>query len=282
MSLCQRTIGGLLLLGCLQPATFASRDQPPVDLQAITRGVRDAIQLDLARRSQFTYISRERGVDISRLGKVTVGPLRTFEVYPSSKLGDTWKRLIAIDGKPLDPAELARRDREHARDLLQKAERAKTESPRQRATRLREEAEEIRERDAILEDSYAVFELGFICREELDGQPVLVLSLKPRVQAHVATREGEWMKQFSGKMWVSEPGYHIARLDLRALDDVSIGWGVVARIHSGSGFTFVRKKIEDAWLPSELTVEGSGRTLLFRKFQVKTVTTYSDHKKAGL
>ncbi len=280
MSLCQRAIGGLLLLGCLQPATFASNDQ--VDLQAVARGVRQAIQIDLAQRSHFTYISRERDVDISKLGKVSLGPLRTFEVYPGSKPGETWKRLIGVDGKPLDPAELARRDREHERDLLKKAEREKTETPRQRAARLQEEAEEIRERDAILEDAYAVFELGFICRETLDGQPMLVLSLKPRAQARVATREGEWMKQFSGQMWVSEPGYHIARLDLRALDDVSIGWGVVARIHSGSGFTFVRKKIEDAWLPSELTVEGSGRTLLFRKFQVKTVTTYSDHKKAGL
>jgi hypothetical protein len=281
MSLCQRAIGGLLLLWCLQPATFAARDQPPVDLQALARSIREAIRIDYASRSHFTYIERQRDVDISRLGKVSVGPLRTFEVYPSSKPGDTWKRLIAVDGKPLDPDELARRDREHERDLLKKAEREKTESPRQRAARLLEEAEEIRERDAILDDAYAVFELGFICRETFDDQPVIVLSLKPRAQARVTTREGEWMKQFSGKIWVSDPGHHIARLELRAMDDVSIGWGVVARIHSGSGFTFVRKKIQDAWLPSELTLEGSGRTLLFRKFQVKTVTTYSDHKRAG-
>ena len=53
--------------------------------------------------------------------------------------------------------------------------------------------------------------------------------------------------------------------------------GVVARVEPGSGFDFVRKKVDGNWVASELTIEGSGRTLLFRKFQIKTVTTSSAH-----
>jgi hypothetical protein len=33
------------------------------------------------------------------------------------------------------------------------------------------------------------------------------------------------------------------------------------------------------WLPVEMKFEASGRTLLFRKFQIFTVTSYSDYKK---
>jgi len=62
------------------------------------------------------------------------------------------------------------------------------------------------------------------------------------------------------------------------IDHLSIGWGVVARVEPGSGFDYVRTRVADAWLPSALTVEGSGRTLLFRRFEVKTVTTYTRHQ----
>jgi hypothetical protein len=53
---------------------------------------------------------------------------------------------------------------------------------------------------------------------------------------------------------------------------------VIARLEPGSGFDYTRTRVSDAWLPAELTVEGSGRTLLFRRFAVKTVTTYSRHQ----
>jgi hypothetical protein len=86
------------------------------------------------------------------------------------------------------------------------------------------------------------------------------------------------LKQFTGRMWVSQDNYHLARVQLRATDHVSVGWGVVARVEPGSGFDYRRTRIGDAWAPAQLTLEGSGRTLLFRKFQVKTVTTYTSHK----
>jgi hypothetical protein len=245
---------------------------------ALASAIRETLRREYAAPLAFTYIENRREVDISRFGAVTVGPLRTFEVYPTDT-ADEYKRLVAIDGKPLDAAELARRDAEHQRDLQKRAERDRTESPQRRAARLKKEAEEIRERDAILDDAAAVFEMGYACREVLDSQPVLVLTLTPRQNARTTTREGGWMKKFAGRMWVSEDGHHIARLRLQAFDDVSIGWGVVARVEAGSGFDYVRTKVAGTWLPSKLTIEGSGRTLLFRSFQVKTVTTYTNHRR---
>ena len=112
----------------------------------------------------------------------------------------------------------------------------------------------------------------------VDGQPVVVVKLTPRPNARVTTSDGERMKQFAGKLWVSEGDYRLARVQLQAIDSVSVGWGVVARVEPGSGFDFVRKKVAGAWVASELTIEASGRTLLFRRFQIKSVTTYSGHQ----
>ena len=66
---------------------------------------------------------------------------------------------------------------------------------------------------------------------------------------------------------------------MRAVDDVSIGWGIVGRVHEGSRFVFARRKTDGAWLPSEVTFQATGRTLLFRKFEIDTTTTFSNYQR---
>ena len=263
----------LLALPLMTIAALSARVQPPSDLDAFARKVCDVIRTEYAEPVRFNYIEEGRDVDVSMLGKVSVGPMQKFEVRQEPP-GEAWKRLVAVDGKPLDAAELARLDAEHRK----KVERVRSETPRQRAARLKMEADELRERDEILDDAARVFAFSSMGRERIDGQPVVVVNLAPRPNARVTTSDGQRMKQFAGRMWVSDGDYHIARVRLHAVDSVSVGWGVVARVEPGSGFDFVRKKFAGAWVASELTIEGSGRTLLFRKFQIKSVTTYSSHQ----
>ena len=181
------------------------------------------------------------------IGKVSVGPRQTFEVRQNPP-GEAWRRLIAIEGKPLDAAEQARRDAEHQRQLRKKAEREKAETARQRAARLKKDTDELRERDEILDDAERVFAFSFLSSETIDGQPLVVVGLTPRPDARVTTSDGERMKQFAGKLWVAADDYRLARVQLHAIDSVSVGWGVVARVERGSGFDFVRKKVAGAWV----------------------------------
>jgi len=252
-----------------------SSAQGSIDLDALARSVHATLLKEYRQEQRYTYLEKRRDVEISKLGKVYLGPLRTFEVYPRT-FGPDYKRLIEVEGKPLDAAELARRDEEHRRNQAKEAERQRREAPERRAARLKKEQEELEE---IVNDAARVFAFELVGREQIDGDPMIVVSLKPRPDAHVTSREGEWMKKMTGRLWISEAGHHIARMRLHATDDLSIGWGVVARVESGSGFQYVRKRIGADWVPLELTVEGSGRTLLFRRFSVKTVTTYSNHQR---
>jgi hypothetical protein len=265
----------LLALGSGQSRPGAAPAAQAPDLDALARSVRETLLQEYREEPRFTYIEKRRDVEISKLGKVYIGPLRTFEVYPRA-FGPDYKRLIEIEGKPLDAAELARRDDEHRRNLAKQAERERLEPPQHRAARHKKEQDELFE---TVNDAARVFAFGFVGRETLDGETVIVVTLKPRADARVTSREGEWMKKLEGRMWIAESDHHIARLRLHAVDDVSIGWGVVARVEPGSGFEYVRKRIGGSWVPLELTVEGSGRTLLFRRFSVKTTTTYSNHQR---
>jgi hypothetical protein len=271
-----RTFGFALLCAFL---THAHQPLPDLSPGEFARRVREAIQQDAQIQQDFTYLERRREVKISKLGKVTLGPPRTFEVIPAPTPGQTYKRLIAENGVPLPAEELARRDAEHQKDIAEARDRQRRESASQRSERLERAASEQREREQILNDAFRVYEARIEGRTTVDEQPVLITRLTPRRDADVSTREGRWMKQFEGQMWVAEADYQIVKIDMRATSDVTIGWGVVGRIHKGSRVLYVRRRFENAWLPAETTYEASGRTLIFRPFRFNVSTTYSDYKR---
>jgi hypothetical protein len=268
----------LMLLWSVTPVARQA-PLPAIDQSELARRIRESVRLDYQSQANFTYIERRRDFKMSKLGKVTIGPMRTFQVMPSPVSGQTYKRLIAVDGKPLTAEELAIRDAEHARDIKEAQARQARESPSQRAERLERAASEQREREMILEDAFRTFEATIERREIVDGRPVLVARLKPRENAQVTTREGRWMKHFEGYLWLAEADYQIVKVDMHATSDVTIGWGFVGRIHKGSRVLYVRRWVGSTWLPAETTYEASGRTLVFRPFQFSVTTTYSDYRR---
>jgi hypothetical protein len=255
-------------------------DAPLPDVNSIVSKVKSRIQLDRELQSQYTYLEKRRDVKLSKLGKVMVGPMRAFEVYPSAKPGRTYKRLVEIDGQRLDAAELERRDSAHRQHILDMIEQEKNETPQLKAKREQQEAKDAREQRELIDDAFAIFEVKLTGREMLDGRRVIAATLTPRQNVQTKSDEGKWMKRFKGRAWVSDDDYQVVKVEMEALDDISIGWGLVGRVHQGSKFTFARTKVNgEVWLPVEMKFEASGRTLLFRKFQIFTVTSYSDYKK---
>jgi len=263
-----------------QPAVTVPFNTPLPATHEFIRKLRAAIRFDDDLQQAYTYLEKRRDVKITGFGKVSVGPVRTFEVYPSNQPGRTYKRLVAVDGKPLPPEELARRDEEHRRNLLGEIERDKAETPAARKARLAKEEQERRERDAIVNDAFAIFEATAIGRDIVDGQETVVLWIKPRRNVSPKTREGGYMTKFAGKLWVVESDGQIVKLDLTAFDDISVGYGLVGRVHQGARLEFARRRVNnEAWLPGSSHITAKGRTLLFRPFDFDVRTEYLDYKK---
>ena len=74
-------------------------------------------------------------------------------------------------------------------------------------------------------------------------------------------------KRSGGTAWISELDHEVVKVDMHAKDDVTIGWGLLGRLHEGSRLTFQRRKFENVWLPARITFDATGRTLLLRKFE---------------
>jgi hypothetical protein len=280
LALAASTLGAQTPAPVPAPAAASLPYGPLAQNSDFIKKMRGAVRFDEDIQQAYTYVERRRDVKISAFGKVTVGPLRTFEVYPSNQPGRTYKRLIAVDGKPLPAAELAQRDEVHRRNVLAEVERDKTETPAARKARLAKEAEERRERELIANDAFAIFQATVVGREVIDGLPVVVLYIAPRKNVSPKTREGGYMTRFAGKIWVVEADGQIVKVDLVAFDDIPVGYGFVGRVHGGARLAFARRRVNnEAWLPASSHISAKGRTLMFRPFSLDLQSDYRDYKK---
>ena len=97
-------------------------------------------------------------------------------------------------------------------------------------------------------------------REHIEGHDTIAFTLTPRPDSKPKTREGELMKHFTVRAWISETDYELVRLEADAIDNLSWGFGVLARLHKGAKLSFLRRKINDeVWLPAVASYSGSAR-----------------------
>jgi hypothetical protein len=271
----------LLAVGqVLSAAQLRTNTAPLPDPQGFIAEVRKRLVSDRTLQSQYTYLEHREEISVSKLGKVSSGPLKVYEVYPSVEFGNNYKRLISINGVPLSAAELDKQDRVHREDVLREVEKRQHETPEQRNQRLRKEAEDRREEQATIDEAFALYTITMIGRETIRSHDTIVATLIPKPNFKPRSDAGKFLKKFKATAWVSESDYQLVRLEAEAIDDVTIGWGLIGRIHEGARAVFERTKVNgEVWLPSRTTFTGTGRALLFRTFEVNSVTTYSDYKK---
>jgi len=273
---------GAVPLIAQQPATDAVTAPPPgaplPEVESFAAQVKARLRTDRSLQASYTFLERRQEVEVSKLGKVSVGSTKTYEVYPSRDPGDTYKRLVAVDGTPIDARELENNDAKHRKDL-----EAKEGSPEARSKHARDVAEQRREEHEAIEEIFRVYEMRIVGREDLRGYQTVVGTLEPRPSYKPKTDDGQVMKRFRARVWINEADYQLVRVDLEAIDDVTYGWGILARLHKGAKITYERRKVNDeVWLPARLRIIGKGRSVLFRTFAIDSTTEWSEYKKFGV
>ena len=227
---------------------------PFPDLEVLKAQVKERILADRERRSQYTYMERREEIEFSKLGRVSDGPVKVYEVYPSPEPGNTYKRLLSVNGKPLTPEELARNDQIHRRDVLERL----NESPEKKAKRKREEEKDRAEERALVDEVFRLYDMRLVQRDVFDGHPCIVVALAPRPDYRPRTDAGKLMKKVRIRAWVHETEHEVVRVDAEAIEDITVGWGLIGRLHKGTTGQFLRRRISDgAWMPYKASV-GTG------------------------
>jgi len=277
-----RCKAALVLLSVLA-TPLAAQQRPLPDQQAFLQEVRKHLDTDEFRQLGYMYVETRRDRKLDKAGQPIGESVKILESYPGLPGEERWQRVLSEDGKAIPPQELERRDRErqkhveeYARKLAKDPEQMKAKEERERERRRRELAESI-------DDIYRVFDVRMVSREAIEGHDTILLALTPRHDANPRTRAGGIMRNFNVRAWISESDYELVRLDAEAIDTVSIGFGLLARVHKGSKASFQRRKVNgESWLPARADYFVSVRVGLLAVLRRGGSVEFSNYKKFGV
>jgi hypothetical protein len=245
--------------------------------------VRRNLQTDRILQRDYAY--REKRIDVRRddRGAETGRTEKVFDVFPSPDGTDRFRRIVSINGEAPDAASVESAERLRQNAVRERQARIERETPAQRASRLRDEYEDRRKENDIIDDAFRVYDFRLTGREMLDGFETIVMTFTPAPNVAPRSSEGKILQKFSGRAWVAERSHQLMRLEMESSDDVSFGFGLLARMNKGSQVIFQRRPVDgdhagDVWLPSELRYTGGGRVLLLKKLRLEGVREYSHYR----
>jgi hypothetical protein len=225
------------------------------------------------RQRDYTYIER---VDRHQLdGHGNVKKIETWTSEILEIYGEPVVRLTTRNDKPLSANEARKED-----DKIQKIiDKRKHESEEDRRKRVEKE-DKAREEDRkfVLEIADA-FSFRLVGSEVIDGRNAWVLEGDPRPGYQPQHRDARLLSKFRGRVWIDKSDLQWVKLDITAIDTVSIGF-VLARIHKGTHLVIDMTRVNDeVWLPRRVQLHFDARVALFKSYDDDVEQTYRDYKK---
>ena len=272
-----------LLCSCLiaiLAVPVAGQDRPLPDYASFMAEVRKRLEADDVRQSDYVYVATQREQKLDASGTSTKETLNVFESYPALPNEPRWRRQIVKDGKPVPPADLADVDRDRQKKVLEYAKKLERNPEQVRDAERKKHEDERRDSERQVDDALRVYDIKMLGREVVNGYETIAVSFSPRKDAKPQTSEGKIMRHFAGKAWVSESEYEVVRIEAEAIDTVSFGLGLLARVHKGSKAAFERRKVNgEQWLPARATYTASARVMLVKVMRVGGTLEFSDYRK---
>jgi hypothetical protein len=233
-------------------ATVSAQDRPLPDREKFFEATRVNLEASQKQQANYAYRERRRPLHTNPFGRLGTGAgTEEFEVTPLPE-GGVSRTLVARDGKPV------------------KGETTRSR-PRARTSRR-----------SPVTDTAAALDLALDHREHQNGRDLIVVTFAPRQGAQPETREGKLARVFRGRIFVDEAAAEVVRVEATAVEDISYGLGVVARLNKGATVTLVRERVDgDTWLPTSIRFAGDGRAMLFRKLHVDHLIEWFDYRLVG-
>ena len=268
----------LLPLWLLLVAVPAAQERPLPDFDTFAAEVKTHLATDDERQSGYVFTERRVEQKIDAAGRVTDESVKVYEVHPGLPGENRYRRLIEEDGRAVPSGTLAKRDAERRKTVEAYARRQTVVSARQQDARRLGTAR--REYSAAVEDIFRIYDIRMVRREAIDGIETILATLTPRPNAQPRTKDGGVMKHFAARAWISESGYELVRVEIEAIDTLSFGLGLLARVHKGTVATYQRRKVDgETWLPAAVTWTASARVLLLRRLRLRGLSEFSNYRR---
>ena len=240
----------------LSPSSFlltaSTQDVKLPDEESFFNAVRENMARANREQNRYAYKERRTELHTNPFGRLGTGDVVVYDVTPGPEPGVTFRKLLEKNGKAV---------------LNSKAERQER--------RLRAGSR------STVDDTVNVLEFAIDRRETVNGRSAIVVRFTPKRGAEAETREGRLAQAFSGFIWVDEAAREVTRVQATAVDDLSYGFGLLARVRKGSAVTLIRERIDDKiWLPTSIKFKADGRALFaLRKLTIDFSVEWFDYRR---
>lgn len=246
-----RRLQATLIAVALAAGVVAGQSQAPLpEPEAFFTATRENLARAGQVQDRYAYKERRTELHMNPFGRLGTGGVRVQQVTPVAGQPGMFERtLLERDGKPVTdskPERFERRRRPQGRSSI--------------------------------DDAASALTFTIDRRERVDGRDVIVIKFKPRVGAKPQTREGRLATVLEGTVWVDEQAREVMRAEATAIDDVSYGFGMIAKLRKGASMALTRAPAAgQVWLPTSIRFSGEGTAMLFRKLTVKHVIEWFDY-----
>jgi hypothetical protein len=270
----------LVILALLVPilATPAAQERPLPAFDSFAAQVKKKLATDEEMQGGYMFIERRTEQRLDGSGRPTSESVKVFEVYPGLPGQERYRRLIEEDGKHVPPQKLADKDRARRREVEEYAKKMTDASDRRKQE---QQLDKARSRySAAIDDLFRIYDIQMMRREPIEGHDAILATLTPKASVKPQTKDGDIMRHFKARAWVSESDYELVRVEIEAIDDLSIGMGLLARIHKGTTATYQRRKVNnEIWLPAQVTWTAGARVLLVKRLRIRGISDFSGYRK---
>ena len=271
----------LVALVVSMTAGAAGQDRPLPDLQPFLAQARTKLQTDNERQRSYIYVETQRERKLDGAGRTRSESVKVVESYPALPgESERWERVLEEDGRKKTAAELARQDAERQKTAEAVARHLSSQSPGDRAKAVRAYEQSRKEALDRINDIFVVYDIAMVGRERFEGRDTIVLTLEPRAKARPVTREGKWMQYFRCRAWISESDHELVKLNVEAIRDANIGFGILARMNTGTVMSFTRRFINnEVWLPARVDYTIKARVLMLKRYLQGGTIEFSNYRK---
>jgi hypothetical protein len=231
-------LGGLLFAGLL-PLCAGGADGTK-DAKEI---VRTAMQAELT--ADLNDNTRWRYRDAQRDGTETVS------IVVETAQGSV-KRVISKGGQPLNAAEAAAEDERVQRFI---------HDPEKLAKQRRDGAQDGKNAEELLR----MLPEAFLWKAQSEDAQKITLHFEPNPNFSPPDMQGRVLGRMAGELVVDKKQNRIMTISGKLTEDVTIGWGLLGRLHEGGTFRVERREVAPGlWQITETHVNIVGRALFFK------------------
>jgi hypothetical protein len=200
-----------------------------------------------------------------------------FKLIAESTQG-TAGLLVAVDGKPLTPAQ---REAEEAR-LDGLARNPAELKKKQRAER--EDTDRTIKIMKALPDAFLYQREGVEIGNEGIGNPgdeLVRLAFRPNPKYSPPSHTEQVLTGMRGYLLIDANRHRIAKIDGTLFKEVGFGWGILGHLDKGGRFVVQQGTVGDGdWEVTHMELSFTGRELFFKKLVIKSKESFSDFHPA--